>query len=635
MAFSEPKFADRVGGAASASPAAPPVDPARAAAIRAALDAGAPPRAELAQAAASLRALRLRGFRADDFEGVRAALAPLDATEARAARDHAWAVGAPEPADPEQDRRVGARGPSVDLGDLFADAPAAAEISRFAATVAATSPDLPALAVLVLASTACAAKVVGACPDRVAGRVWRQPPSLYVCAEVASGEGKTLVRDVLGGSHLSRREDAVAEWHAILEESEQGRREWGAERRKVLALELAKAAKAGDEAAGREIGLELARFKLEADRPPAMAPTWLQWGTVTPENFVRHAQAGGFIALFPDEGRATLSRFIGEGGGKEYIEPLLTAFSRGTFSHSTIEGEKRKDRAKFRGAGATLFLPIQPGVLSPATPEAGALLTRLAQRGFFARMITGRPPRATAAELPALIDAGEAALADAAEVARVQRAWDDLLGGALHAEGPELGDGEGTDDERAVGRPHPLTPSVPWEFAFEPAAARALLDYQRRTRIAAAPGGEWDVHGMSEFVKRLADHAHRLATLLAILRAGGIEGGGQVLAADVERAIRFLDGYALPHAEGVHRRAIFDPIGDDAEVVLGIVRKLGEATQREIRRRLPGGGRGWQKARAGDRVDRLGAAVEALAVQGRILSEPGSRGTVVLRAVGD
>jgi hypothetical protein len=136
-------------------------------------------------------------------------------------------------------------------------------------------------------------------------------------------------------------------------------------------------------------------------------------------------------------------------------------------------------------------------------------------------------------------------------------------------------------------------------------------------------------------VRRLADHAHRLSTLLAIMRVGGIKGGGDVTVADVARAIRLLDGYMVAQADGVYHRAIFDPIDDDASVVLAKLRQVGEVTMRELGRRLSSSGRGWGKQSSRDKETRLETAVAALAAQGRVVREAVGRGSILVRAVGE
>lgn len=648
MSFKEPALSTTLGGAHVPDAAivlARTVDPKRRGPLRAALDAAQPVRPEVAALATTFRALRLRGFRPDDVDALCSVIAPTDATEVAECRDHAWAIGTPEHAEGEDgvSAAVGPAGKEIDIDDLFGGAPAVAEACRLAAAIGMVSTDLPALVVLSLFSAACARKVIGRMQDAHEGRFWTGPPSLYVCAEVASGEGKSLVRDLLAGASLDRRAAEVKTWHAELAEADGSLREWAEQRKGALCRTLQKLAMANDPTAREDaapLTREVAKLREDLARPAPREPSWLQWGKVTPENFIRQAQAGGFMALFPDEGKSALAAFLGEAGGKEYIDPLLSGFSGAAFTHETISGEQRGDRSKFNRFRVVMFLPIQPGVLSPATQQDGAMLSRLASRGLLARLLIARPRRATSAERPALRKRSREVGADAETVSRVQVGFENRLAAVLHADGqvgpgaPGEADPTRAAEEALVGRPHPLTPARPWVFDFDEEARAALIEYQDTTTDSAAPGGPQDRPGIAELVRRLADHAHRLATLLAVMRTGGIVGGGTVTLADVQRAIRFLDGYVVPHAEGVYQRAIFDPIGDDGEVVLAMMRKRGECSLRELQRRLPSGGRGWGKVKGGDRQTRLEVAVEALVSHGHLIVEATGRGSRTIRVVG-
>ena len=89
--------------------------------------------------------------------------------------------------------------------------------------------------------------------------------------------------------------------------------------------------------------------------------------------------------------------------------------------------------------------------------------------------------------------------------------------------------------------------------------------------------------------------------------------------------------YFLPHALAVAARTVHDPIGDDADRVLKVIRESGQLTQRELQLKL---GAGWGKAKPSDRASRLDAAVEELAGRGRIVVEKGARGSKLLRIIG-
>jgi hypothetical protein len=580
--------------------------------------------------------MRGRGCAPDEVESVRS-LEGLDATEFAAARDHAWGIGAPAKPAPAAPAPLTIA--PVDIDDLFGGSPQVAAVCRLAATVAMCSPDLPALATLALMSAAVAQKAVGSAYDPRGNHWWTNPPCEFIVVEVPSGGGKTLVRNLLQGSHLTKRGDAVRVWHEELAAAEGGKRERMDARRQIAARELGKLTLSGaDPERAADLGKEIAGLKEELAKPAPRPPDWLQWGTISPEHYVRQARLGGYMALFPDEGKDALSKFLGDATGRaDALGPLLSAFSGEAYTHQTISGEVRGDAARFERFRCTMFLPIQPGVLSPATAADGQMLSRLASRGLLGRLLIARPRISTAQERPALraVSAG-----DAEEVERVKGAWTALLDTVLHADGQECGGWEG-DPKRAaeeahVGRPHPLVPARPWVFTYEPAAANALFAFQARTQDSAAPGGQYERTGIAEFVSRLGDHLHRLATLLAIMRTGGIHGGGAVTLDDVSRAARFLEAYALPHAEGVHSRAIYDPIDDDAAVVIAKVRALGgEVTMRELGRRLSSSGRGWGKQSSRDKETRLETAVAALAAQGRVVREAAGRGSILVRAVGE
>ena len=617
----------------AASAAVLAVDPSRAAAIREALDAGKPVRPEITAFTSAIVAQKARGFRFEDIDPLWSASRLLDASEVEAVRGHAWRVGLPESASHD-------RGRSIDIDDLFAGSPVAARMCRAAATVSLCSTDLTAMVLLAVASAGVAWKAVGRCKNRVGGGHWICPPSLYIAAEVASGECKSLVRSQLATA-LERRAPKVVAWHKELAIVEGGRRKL-AFIRKTEADKMSNKYAISDPELAQHWAKKAAEHEEELAKPVTKPPSWMQWGAVTPERFGQQGTLGGFVACFPDEGKDLLSKFLGEGGGREYVGPMLTAFSGEWYSHETISGETRGDRAKYNRFRATMFLPIQPGVLSPASQQDGALLARMAQRGLLARLLIGRPYRPTASERPALRKAAEEAQSDEVAVAELRAEFDALMRGIVEGEGdPNKGDEDAQRDparlaeEVDVGRPHPLVPARPWVFEFDEDARAALLDFQNRTGDAAAPEGERSQPGIAEFNRRLGDHAHRLATLLAILEQGAIEGGGHVRGVHVARAVRLLDGYFVPHALGVHERAIFDPIGDDAAVVLDKIRTRGTCTLRTLRGLLPAGGRGWGKIKSTDRVTRLETAVEALVSAGRVVIEQGAKGSRVVKLIGE
>lgn len=592
---------------------------------RAALDAGTAP-AEVADLAATCRALRLQGVGHEEVAALLATAGKVtDLSTILGVRDHVWRVGDPDPLPAAPVAVM----PEIDVDDLFGGSPVAAVMARWVSGEVVCGPDLPVLTILALFSAACAVKVVGCAGG------WHNPPSLFLGVEVQSGENKTRVRKECGGRMLSAHGKVVGEWHDVLRSTLGGGREDARIEKKIKEAALAKLiAGGGDPIARADLGVEIAKLDEELKKKPVSTPGWLQEGKITPEQFVRDMQLGGFVAVYPDEGKETLWKFVG-GDGKQAgdLAPLLCAFSGEPCNNATIASEQRGDLRRFSDFRAAMFLPLQLGVLTPTTPEDGKMLANLGERGLLARLLIARPRPVRSDEAPGVRARHAAEFGNADVVATILGSYRALLAAVLHANGQasEAGDGipERQAEEAAVGAPHPLVPANPWLFVYTPEAVATLLAYQTATRDSAKAGGPNSAPMLAEFVSRLADHAHRLATLLAVMRAGGIEGGGTVEVQDVERAIRFLDGYALPHTRGVYERATFAPIADDAETVLRIVRNAGEITKREILARLPHSGRQWEKAKASDRQTRLEVALETLDSRGVVVLHPMAKNVLV------
>lgn len=584
----------------------------------------------LTSLATTCRTLRHRGVRPEEVAALLAAAGKVaDPNVHLAVRDFAYQVGDPDPQpDPAAESM-----PAIDLDDLFGGSPIIAEMVRWVAGEVVCGPDLPALTILALLSAACAVKVEGDADG------WRSAPHLYIAAEVASGENKSRVRKMCKASMLAAHADkGVADWHTIL-----GKRT-GASHvdlradRQIKSDQLAKLKK---ERASSLVTLEISAEIDAIDRAlkvkPVPVPGCWQPGKITPAQYMREMEIGGFVAAFPDEGKETLMTFVGE-NGKGDLAPLLCGFTGEEYKNSTVTGEQRGDLRRFRDYHSTVWLPLQLGVLTPTTPDDARLLAMLADRGFLARFLIARPRAVTCEEAPGVREAHAKRWAGVDVATTVEGPYKSLLAAVLHANGQTAVDGDGIaarrEEEVEVGLPHPLVPCAPWVFTFTPTAHAALIAYQTRTRDSAKKGGKHDEAMRAAFVNRIADHAHRLATLLAVARVGRIEGGGDVVIDDVQRAIRFLDGYALPHTLAVYERATFAPIVDDAETVLRHVRAVGEITKSALLGRLPLGGREWDKARGSDRLTRLEVALESLEARGRITLLAVRKGSVLVRYVG-
>lgn len=508
-----------------------------------------------------------------------------------------------------------AKTPEIDIDDLFGGSPEVARMARWVAGEVVCGPDLPVLTMLAIFSAAIAVKAVGRCGG------WVNPPNLFLAAEVASGENKSRVRKLCSAKMLTQY-SGVRDWHAILEGAVGGRFEEASVEKKIKEDELKKLKRAGvvDVVRTRELGVEIFKLGKALKAKPAPSPGWLQVGKITSAQYMREMEIGGFVACFPDEGKETLWTFVGE-NGKGDIAPLLCGFTGEQYANATIGAEQRGDLHRFADYRATVWLPLQPSVLTPTTPEDNRMLSMLAGRGFLARFLISRPRAVTSAEAPVRSAAHAAAFAGVDVEGEVEGPYKKLLEALLSGQGDTAQEGDGIPERRAeeveVDRPHPLAPARPWGFTYTPAAEAALLAYQVRTRNSAKKGGAYEDDMVSEFVSRLADHAHRLATLLAIMRHGRITGGGRVEQEDVDRAIRFLDGYALPHTLAVYSRAKMTPLEADAAAVLRVLGNHGGSmVRKDLQNALSGGGWG---VGPGGKQGRLDDALEELQARGLLI----------------
>lgn len=490
--------------------------------------------------------------------------------------------------------------PDLDVAHLLGDCPILHARVQEVAHIALCLPELPTMAALSVTSCMLAARVVGIMRNRN-GTEWRVWPHLYLAAEIRSGMAKSLTRDLIDeerwssvhGAKCSAVGQMLRDAAALLadrasDDSAQ-RDAMRRERTKLLAMPEANRIRL------REIDRALAQ-------PPLLLPEVKPLHKVTPANFVRVAQRSGFVACLPDEGRTTLEGFATGGpGGQVDVVPLLEAFTGSDYSNSTIQGETRGDHPRFERLHAAMWLPIQPGVLSPSTVVEARTLAKFEQSGLLARLLTSRP-REMSVEEAAAQRLRTDIPADTAD------AWRAML---VHI---------GT---RPIYGDHPLAPTEPIRIPFSPEAVACLLDYQARTTDTSRPGGKHHGKPGSSLVARLADHVARLSTVLAVLREGRADASG-VLLQDVERAIRACDTYFEPHCLAVAQRAILDPSADDAEFLLGVIRQESPVRQRELQRKLP---RGWD-------AGRLRRALDELESRGDVQVERSARNAATIRLAG-
>lgn len=497
---------------------------------------------------------------------------------------------------------AGAMSPEIDVDDLFGARPIIAQRVREVAAATLVTPCMPAVAALAMFSIACAARVRGVVRNRD-GSPWRMYPNQYFGVEAVSGGKKSMIRKLMGGGLLNEyAADLRARWASHEADDKHAR---AVAESRVTRLRAAEVAGKPTDAA------TLAALHSRLNQPVVCVPEIMLSGG-TPEAYVRRLRASGYCALVPDEGKQALDKFIGgHDGNGEKCSPLLSAHTVEFYVNDTLSGEARGDgKLPFSVICGGAYLPMQPAVLTPATAHEAQLLAAIQARGLLARMLVARPRLLTVPERQSLRDKLDAGEIDCT----AQRAYDDLLRSMLWSE---------HDD-------HPLAPSNPYARTFTPAANRVFLDFQAQAEDSAAPGGKYYGVAGSEFVRRQADHVARLAVELSIIRDGAIR-DGTVELDDVERAVRAMKGYFLPHALSVATRTVFDPISDDADHIWQVLAAEGSITQRDLARKM---GRGWTKQRASDKQSRLEVAVEELEHRGRVVVTVAPRGSRVIRVIG-
>lgn len=107
---------------------------------------------------------------------------------------------------------------------------------------------------------------------------------------------------------------------------------------------------------------------------------------------------------------------------------------------------------------------------------------------------------------------------------------------------------------------HPLAPRTSFDrdakyagawLDFEPDAAEHLLGWQESWRARAKELKAEGAEIQATMAKRVGDWARRIAALLTIIRCGSLRNLPPVRLSTVERAIRFVDRFAWPHAVAV------------------------------------------------------------------------------------
>lgn len=570
------------------------VDHARAERLAVQLEAGdeaVPPIARLA--AGDLEALQRAGVEPEVLErllGVGACCGPDErAAIAAAARKR---LARPAPSAPRPTARWAI--PDLDGDELLRDCPTARAHARVVAWRSLSCEDLPVLGWLAATSAALAAKVRGLTHNND-GTEWRIWTHLYIGAEAPSGASKSLIAEAMLRQHLS---GPAGVWTKLRREAEPLVAADEAER----SLLRAKRIKLERRAEDNEV--EIAGIVERLRQPPIREPRVAELGVSSPEHFVRVCQWTGFRAVIPDEAADWLHKFIG-GRENEKVGPLIAGFDGGEAPYSSIAAEQRgDDLVRFPQMHLTLFLLLQENVLSPAAQEEAARLKTVADRGFFPRCLIARPRTLLRAERHALEAEAERLRQEGAETGqaygRILRSLADL----------RIGD-------------HPLVPSEPLLVPFTAEATRVRRAYQVKCGDDVAADGPDAGKPGARSIARMHDHAARMAICLACWRcaeeadAAGVEldlRRARVEVRDVERAIRACETYFRPHALAVAGRAILDPVGADADLVLTALQKCPELasgsslSKREVTRRHFRAG--WGKQSSGR--NRLNDALEEL-----------------------
>lgn len=606
------------------------IDHERSDAILALLDAGSldiDPR--LAAANDALGALENRGHRRLELVALNETMAGCDPTEIDALTRHRCRTGKPP------GLAVAPTAHELNVGDLFEDCPIAADMAQWVAGAVECAPDMPALMILGLVPVAVACKAISVIDSKdPADDIRTGPPAFFLGIEAGTGVGKSAALKMCGVKLLDQRKAKVQTWHAAMRRKQSSQQKLA--KNQIAPLE-AKLAKSTDPTTSLDLGEQIAALEEITNAPAITTPDWLQWAKITPENFVRHINMSGFVALVSDEGKETLEAFGGDGGkNKGNVAPLLSAGTGSMPTNSTINGDThRKDGApRFDAANVAVVLALQESTLAPSSPEQGRALAEWATRGLLPRFLLARARVVTQTEAEEIGAAHDVAKLDPAK-RRVRAQYDALFSKIANEEGDKAGETHGRQDRReeeqlvGVGV-NPLRPCRPWVFTFDDDAAERLTAWGREMRNSGRPGGS--NHGaLTGLLARFGMHAQHVAHTLAILRQGGITGGGVINLRDVERAIRFMEGYILPQARAIYERTVFAPAVDDAEIVLAKIREVGQITYAALRDNH------FKRSMAkvkGEKVSRLDAALALLKDRGEIEIVLKPNGSKLIRYAG-
>ena len=527
--------------------------------------------------AAALETVRLLAGHGAPFDASEAYLARTDyLTETeRSAILHAVHV---RPAGETGDAHL----PELDYVDLFGGSPAVVDQIRSVSELSASNSDLMALGALAAGSFALARKVTVTFPSTS----WSTYTNLWVVPEAMSGRGKGPMLKQMGMSTLKRWQQVLVDRYADVIRADNRKREVLNEERSELAQASKKARKAGQLAEHEKLEKLIVDLDGHLATPERTEPYFVL-NDVTPQAFVEACHGTGFVGMFHGEGEVVLRQFTAKSDTTDALGTLLGSWSVEDHDRRRI-GNKGQKRPADTLTMSACILPMQPGTLNPSTPDAQETLAEMVRRGAFGRMIAARPRIVPLPE----------------EYVESEITYDSQRRGAFDALLIRMCESASDLDPQ-----RPLAPSAPAKAAFDDDAASAALRFQYAYKVKANPGGPMSDPHLDQIAQKFGEQAMRVAAVIAAFRVGSFGADGyRVTMDDWQRAVRFCEGYVLPHAVACAARVSGSAIDADADAVLAYLSTKGPTDLRSLRAHF----RSWGLAAVNDRRTRFDAAVATL-----------------------
>lgn len=527
----------------------------------------------LAAALAMVRLLAEHGAPYDASEAYIAQTEYLTETE-RSAILHAVHV---RPAGETGDAHL----PELDYADLFGASPVVVDQIRSVAEQSSSNSDLMALGALAAGSFALARKLAVTFPTTS----WSTYTNLWVVPEAQSGRGKGPMIKQMGMGLVKRWQSVLVDRYAGIIRADNRRREVLNEQRDEHRQASKKARKAGLLAEHEMHEKRIVELDGELASPERTEPYFVL-NDVTPQAFVEACHGTGFVGMNHGEGEVVLRHFTGK-SDTDALGALLASWSVEDHDRRRVANKGQKRPADTLTMSACL-LPLQPGTLNPSTPDAQETLAEMVRRGVFGRMIVARP-RILALpeeyiECEVGVDVELRAAYDALLIRMCESACD-------------------LDPQR------PLAPSTPAKAAFDADAADAALRLQHAYKVKANPDGPLSDPHLAQIAQKFGEQVMRVAAVVAAFRVGSFGADGfRVTMDDWQRAVRFCEGYVLPHAVACAARCKGSAIDADADAVLTYLNTKGPTDLRSLRAHF----RSWGLAAVNDRRTRFDAAVATL-----------------------